>query len=98
MSLRNLSYEQIHNQIWPGLDRSPSSRAASHARPCPAARAQRADTLPWPIFLLLGIIAVIGEIAAIALASVLHLGPAATALAFAGVVLASMWPLVRSAI
>ncbi|HEV2136133.1 MAG TPA: hypothetical protein VGR47_17985 [Terracidiphilus sp.] len=98
MPIRNLGYEQMHSEIWPEFDESPPSRVVRHASSCRAARAQRSYALPpRRLFLPVAFIAVIGEVAALALASVLHLGPAATAFALAGVVLASMWPLVRSA-
>lgn len=99
MSLRNVSYEQIHSEIWPEPDESPTSSTISCRRKsCLAAPAQRTYALPpCRLFLPVAVIAVIGEVAALAVASALHLGPTATAFALAGVVLASMWPLLRSA-
>lgn len=46
---------------------------------------------------LIVLVAVIGEIAALAAASVLHLGAAGTGLALACVVLSAIWPLARTA-
>jgi hypothetical protein len=91
---RNRRYEDLHSMRSDQRNNSFPRHAVSRDALL-GVLAQRDFALPhWPVFLL---IAVIDEIAAYAVASVLHLGTTATGIAIAGVVLSAMWPLVRSA-
>lgn len=99
MSGQNWSYQDLRSKRSRQGDQSCTCRADSRCQSRQSVLAPRTCTLPrWPVFLLIAIIAVIGEFAAFAIASALRLGTTATTIALAGVALSAMWPLLRSAI
>lgn len=98
MSDRILGNHQLANWTSSQPDGLHPSHAALPDEPHPAVPIQRVCVSPpRHLFLLVVTIAVIGEMAALAAASLLHLGDTATALALAAVVLSAVWPLTQSA-
>jgi hypothetical protein len=98
MSDRGRGHQEFANWTSPRSDESGPGRAVSPDELSPAAPPPCVSTLPrWRVFSLIAMVAVLGEIAAVTAASMLHLGMTATALALAGVVLSAVWPLTRSA-
>lgn len=98
MSVQNWSYPELPDLTSSKGEKLPAGPAASRKQPPEPVPVQRASA--WArrrAFLLIALIAVIGEIAAFEAASALRLGTTATAIGLAGVVLSAVWPLTRSA-
>lgn len=98
MSVQNQSYRELCNLVSSQVYELSAGPEARRTQPLASVHVQRASA--WPrcrAFLLIAFIAVIGEIAAFAAASALHLGTTATAIGLVGVVLSAVWPLTRSA-
>jgi hypothetical protein len=96
------SYRELVTRTASEVYQVPPRHAESHRQPLQNEQAHRKFTrAPRRVLLsraaLIALLAVLGEIAALGLSSVLNLGVTATGFAIAGVVLSAMWPLTRRA-